>query len=72
MKTGTRGQQPAAEVHQEPTPWSDPPGIPSGVPAPTYAASMACPGCGGTAWNIGRAIAECGGCGYPVALARQV
>jgi hypothetical protein len=33
-----------------------------------YSQGMSCPGCSGRNWLIGRVLAECGSCGFPVAL----
>jgi ribosomal protein L37E len=30
-----------------------------------------CPQCSGKSWHVGRAAAECAGCGHPLPLARQ-
>jgi hypothetical protein len=40
-------------------------------PAPLYYSDQVnrCPGCWGTNWHVGRLTAECGFCGYPMALA---
>lgn len=33
-----------------------------------YTSGMTCPGCGGKHWRIGRLMAECGRCEFPVFL----
>lgn len=40
-----------------------------GGPAPFHAGSINhCPSCGASGWHVGRHVAECMGCGMPLAI----